>query len=766
LGDRPKNPQFIETLPRRGYRFIAPIRDVSTESTISLETASRKLVGRNAELGRLSASLQRALSGQRQIVFITGESGIGKTALVDQFQRQIVADLIGVRTARGQCVEGYGGKEAYYPLLEALGQLYRGPAGDSIVGILEKQAPTLLVQFPALVRLEHREMLQQEILGATRQRMLREISEALETIASERPLLLVFEDLHWVDPSTVDLISALARRRQSAKLMLIGTYRTADLALSDHPLKTLKRELVIHELGHEIALEPLEESEVAEYLATESEGVAVPEGLAGFIHRCTEGNPLFMVAILKHIREQKLIAQEKAALTLTVPLQEIELRAPESLRQMIESQIERLSDAERRALEAASVAGALFSTAVGATAANLDLEDFEHLCEELLRRHQLVRSAQPQEFPDGTASGRYEFAHTLYRKAFYRRLAPGRRARLHQRIGERLEELFSAGPAEAAPELAHHFEESRDWSRATKYLRLVAEIAGRRYAPREAAAALQHAVELSRKLPDAERAGIETEILTKLASIYLVSFDMRVVETCEALAARAAHYGLIDVEVRALIDMAYPLSWISSERCIKVLERALELSATQKDPLLRASTRAGCLVRRIWAGGWSARDAAECRRAVAEIRQAGDRRLLASQLIDYNFIQWVSSEYREAQRNAVENLAILGSRVEEHPYLSTARWQSQFILPWSLLFLGEWVKCCERLTWELRWRTKTETLTARRHYVSTRLGSIFRQWISPVLWGFAIQFSHLSRICRGNLGAGSALSCWARRIGL
>jgi hypothetical protein len=326
-----------------------------------------------------------------------------------------------------------------------------------------------------------------------------------------------------------------------------------------------------------------------------------------------------------------------------------------------------------------------------------------------------------------------------------------------------LEELFSAGSAEAAPELAHHFEESRDWSRATKYLRLVAEIAGRRYAPREAAAALQHAVELSRKLPDAERAGIETEILTKLASIYLVSFDMRVVETCEALAARAAHYGLIDVEVRALIDMAYPLSWISSERCIKVLERALELSATQKDPLLRASTRAGCLVRRIWAGGWSARDAAECRRAVAEI---GDRRLLASQLIDYNFIQWVSSEYREAQRNAVENLAILGSRVEEHPYLSTARWQSQFILPWSLLFLGEWVKCCERLTWELRWRTKTETLTARRHYVSTRLGSIFRQWISPVLWGFAIQFSHLSRICRGNLGAGSALSCWARRIGL
>jgi DNA-binding winged helix-turn-helix (wHTH) protein/tetratricopeptide (TPR) repeat protein len=690
LGDRPKNPQFIETLPRRGYRFIASISDVSTESTISLEPASAKLVGRNAELDRLGDSLQMALSGRRQIVFVTGESGIGKTALVDEFQRRLVADLIGVRIARGQCVEGYGGREAYYPLLEALGQLFRGSAGDSLVGIVERQAPTLLVQFPALVRPEHRDTLQQEIMGATRQRMLREISEALETIASERLLLLVFEDLHWVDHATVDLISALARRRQSAKLMLIGTYRTADLALSDHPLKTLKRELVIHELSHEIALEPLEESEVAEYLASESEGVAVSEGLAGFIHRCTEGNPLFMVAILKHMREQKVIAQEDAALTLTAPLEEIELRAPESLRQMIESWIERLSEEERRALEAASVAGVLFSTAVSATAANMDVEDFEYLCEAVVHRHQLVRSAEPQEFPDGTVSGRYEFAHALYRKALYRLLAPGRRTKLHQRIGERLEELSSASPGELAPELAHHFEESRDWLRAIKYLRLMAETAGRRYAPREATAALQHAVELSRKLPDAERAGIETEILTKLAGIYLVSFDMRVVETCETLAARAAYYGLIDMEVRALIDMAYPLSWISSERCLKVLERALELNARQKDPLMGARTRASCLVRRIWAGGWNLPDADECRRAVAEISQAGDHLLLASHLIDYNFIQYVSSEYREAQRNAVESLAILLNQVEENPYLSTAYWQSQFILPWSLLYLGEW----------------------------------------------------------------------------
>jgi tetratricopeptide (TPR) repeat protein len=208
---------------------------------------------------------------------------------------------------------------------------------------------------------------------------------------------------------------------------------------------------------------------------------------------------------------------------------------------------------------------------------------------------------------------------------------------------------------------------------------------------------LQHALALASKLPEAERVSSETEILARLAAIYLVSFDMRVIETCETLIARAAYYGLLDVELRALIDMAYPLSWISSERCLKVVNRALELSARQRDPLMRARTRASCLVRRIWAGGWNAHDANECQKALAEIRQTGDRFVVASHLIDCNFLQWVSSEYREARRNAVESLEILLGGGEENPYLSTAYWLSQFVLPWSLLYLGEWGEMLQEL---------------------------------------------------------------------
>jgi DNA-binding winged helix-turn-helix (wHTH) protein len=285
LGDPAGKPLFIETLHRRGYRFIANVNDGPVADLAIVTQPQRgKLVGREHPLGELRDCLGKALRDQRQIVFISGEPGIGKTALADEFQRQAGAEAAGIRIARGQCIEGYGGKEAYYPMLEALGQLCRGSEGEALVQILVAQAPTWLVQFPALVKREQRETLQREILVATRERMLREIGDALETLAAENPLLLVFEDLQWVDYATVDLISALARRRVPAKLMLIATKRPLDVVNPEHPLKSLNDELLVHQLCQEVVLQPLEEAEVAEYLAAESSQASPPEGLAKLLY--------------------------------------------------------------------------------------------------------------------------------------------------------------------------------------------------------------------------------------------------------------------------------------------------------------------------------------------------------------------------------------------------------------------------------------------------------------------------------------------------
>ena len=386
------------------------------------------------------------MQGQRQLVFVTGEPGIGKTALVDAFQQQAAA-VAGLRLARGQCLEGYGGMEAYYPMLEALGQLWRGAGGDAVVQTLATHAPTWLVQFPALVTRERRETLQRELLGTTRERMLREIAEALETLAADRPLLLIFEDLQWVDPATVDLLAALARRRAPAHLLVIGTYRPVDLALWEHPLRALTQALLVHQLCHELAVEPLGEADVAAYLAAVSAGARLPEGLVGLVSRHSEGNPLFMRAALDHLTQQGVLAQEADGWDLRVPIADIEIGIPERVRQMLDAQIARLRPEEQQMLEVASVAGAVFLASICAAAAHQEPEPFEALCETLARRQHLVRAAGSQQVPDGSLAPRYAFVHALYREVCYWRQAPGRRATLHRRLGEQMEVVFATQAA-------------------------------------------------------------------------------------------------------------------------------------------------------------------------------------------------------------------------------------------------------------------------------------------------------------------------------
>lgn len=540
LGDRPKNSMFIETVPKRGYRFIAPVSEPTASGPpVSVRAAQGTLVGRDRALTELHGGLQQATRGERQIVFITGEAGIGKTALADEFRRQSASTALSLRIATGQCVEGYGGKEPYYPMLDALGRLCAGPQAASIVRILAAQAPTWLVQFPALLKREHREMLQREILGITRERMLREICEALETVTAECPLLLVFEDLQWVDHSTVDLVSALARRQVPAKLMLVATCRPLDLESRDHPLKALTQDLLVRRLCREIALAPLTEAEAGEYLAGRLSGTSLPQGLSALLHRHSEGNPLFMVATLDHMTKRALISQENGSWQLQVPLAQIELAVPDDLRRMIEAQLERLSAEERRVLELASIVGASFSAAVINSVADVDAQTFEDLCEDLSRRRQIVRRAGTHHFPDGTTSERYEFVHALYRRVLYDRLPPRRTARLHRRIGERLQALHPQPTDEVVPELAHHFEAAADWPRAVEYLQLAADIARRRFAHPQADSLLQRALKLVSNLPEAHRVPMKLELLAKLSADRAAVADVRAIETDEALAAGA-----------------------------------------------------------------------------------------------------------------------------------------------------------------------------------------------------------------------------------
>src|SRR5262249_9437135 len=450
LGARVGAPRFVATVHRRGYRFIAGVTDsdprpervggaepsVGFGSTGSRYRSPAHLVGRESSLDWLQRAVEAAWRGTRQIVFVTGEPGIGKTGVVEAFLERVSADPR-VWIAHGQCVETYGTPEPYRPVLDALGRLCREGGGDWLVALLRKHAPTWLAQMPWLLDSADRDARERELLGATRERMLREMAEAVEVLTAEAPLVVVLEDLHWSDSATVDLVSLLAGRQEPARLLLIGTYRPVDVLVSRHPLQGVTVELQARGRSQELSLELLGEAAIADYLRERCAGHAFPSELARVISRRTEGNPLFVVSVVDELVARELIAIRDGRWELRAVLEGVEVSVPESLRQMIERRLGQLEEYERRVLSAGSVAGMEFSAASVAAALQQAPAEVEKCCDELARRHLFIRPLGAGEWPDRTVASRYRFVHALHRNALYQGLSPARRRELHRSIGDR-----------------------------------------------------------------------------------------------------------------------------------------------------------------------------------------------------------------------------------------------------------------------------------------------------------------------------------------
>jgi DNA-binding winged helix-turn-helix (wHTH) protein/predicted ATPase len=511
LGDDAIAARFIETVPHRGYRFVAAVTTAQPTRPRTLESrhddrrgAPRAeaaiLIGRAAEIEALHQCLERAMRGTRQVVFVSGEPGIGKTALVDRFLAS-AATTDDAWIVRGQCVEHYGASEAYLPVLEALGQLCR-QGGPQVVAVLSRYAPTWLVQMPGLVGDAELEAVQRRAQGATRERMLRELAEAVEALTAQKTLVLTLEDLHWSDVSTLDLVSLLAQRRMPAGLLLIGTYRPADVIVSGHPLKGIKQELRLHQQCEDLMLPFLTDAEVGAYLSERFPERRLPADLARAIHRSTDGNPLFVVSLVDYWLSQGALIESAGEWHLSAPVDDLTASVPDSLRQLIEKQLERLTADECRMLEAAGVVGLEFSTAAVAAALGEPEERVEDWCEGLAGQGRFLLARGMEALANRTATGRYGFIHGLYQQVLYERLAAVRRTRLHHRIGEWGASVFSARAQDTAAKLAMHFERGQDHARAIEYLAHAADNAARRHAPHEAAALLGRALTLLKTLPD------------------------------------------------------------------------------------------------------------------------------------------------------------------------------------------------------------------------------------------------------------------------
>lgn len=563
LGDDAQHPRFIETVPRRGHRFIAAVSTTRpTEQSATVQVTnfppssvsgeesngrfSRQpgtwnlkpetlLVGRETELAQLDRLFAKALRGERQVVFVTGEAGIGKTTLVDTFLQHLASErsrslvtepasrlqppVSSVWLGRGQCVEQYGAGEAYLPILEALGRIGRAPGGDQLVTILQQYAPTWLVQMPALLTAGELETVQRRVIGATRERMLREMVEAIEALAEHCPLVLWLEDLHWADASTVDWLAAIAQRRASARLLVIGAYRPSDLSLSGHPLRAVKQELAAKGQCEELWLPFLTAEHVTHYLTKRYAQHQFPAGLGTAIQRSTDGNPLFVVNMVDYLVAQGVIAEVEGHWRLQTAVDEVGRGVPESLRQLIEKHVERLSEEQQRLLEGASVVGVTFSAAAVASGLEAPVEQVEEWCEGLVKRGQFLHARELRVLPDGTLCGSYGFQHALQHAVVYERIPNLRRVRLHRRVGEGEERSYGARAHEIAAELAAHFERGGDLPRAVQYRQQAGHNALRQHGYQEAIAHFRRGLDLLAAFPDTpERRQQELSLQVALGS--------------------------------------------------------------------------------------------------------------------------------------------------------------------------------------------------------------------------------------------------------
>jgi predicted ATPase/DNA-binding winged helix-turn-helix (wHTH) protein len=598
LDDDAAAPRYIATAHGLGFRFVALVSPEQPlpEAPPIAASAGRRLVGRDAAAARLDAALAQALAGHRQVLFVTGEAGIGKTSLVEDFIERHAGH--GICMAQGRCIDQYGNSEAYLPILEALENLARQLDAEVVREVLARYAPAWLALLPWLAHDADAAVTAPAQQDTTAQRMLREIAQALEVLAAVRPIMLWLEDLHWSDPSSLAVVSFLAGRRDPARLLLIASYRPADVAAGTSPLQGLVLQLQQRAQARPLALDPLDAGAVADYLRQRFDGAAAlpVQALAAFVQGRTNGNPLFTVAVVDDLVRRGTLVRGDGTWSVSCPVADISRGLPDDLRQLVHAQIERLADADRLLIEAAAVAGADFSAAALAAALQSDIGDVEERCNQLALQGRFLHARPTVAWPDGTHSASFGFLHALYWQGTYERVPQSRRAEWNRRIGLRLEQAWAEQCSTIATELAMRFEAARDIERCLRYLQMAGSQSLARCAYPESVELLRHALTLLPELPASARALQELELLLPLGAALMAaqgyaSQDVeatyqRALELCELL----ARPGDLERALRGLWNVAFLRADL--ERAKQMAVKLLAQSAATGDRRMAADAHA------------------------------------------------------------------------------------------------------------------------------------------------------------------------------
>jgi DNA-binding NarL/FixJ family response regulator len=577
---------------------------------------------RAGALRALRERLVAAIEGQGALVLIRGPAGIGKTSLALACREK--ARSCGAAYAAAHCYER-ATAPPYAPWHDLLRQL-RGVAGMDTGALPEPfgGAP------PA----------------GTAYQLAQVVCASLERAATERPLVLLLDDLHWADQDSLDLLDYITRRLSNLPLLILVTYRSEEVHRR-HPLYVFLPTLQRNRPVETIRLAPLSLAGTAR-LVEARHGDCSPE-LATYLHQRSEGNPLFTVELLSDLFERNVLAQDSAGRWLP-PHGDVPL--PTAIQQVIAQRVDRLSADAGALLEVAAVIGQVWALAVAEAVLDWAEDRLLRALEDALAVGLVVPIAQGR---DG-----YQFAHGLIREVLYNRPLARRRNHLHARIGRALEERRPSSPDVhgGRAELAHHFYTAGVWDKAQRYSQAAGDAARERYASHSAAQFYEQALSAARQSPDMERAQLAS-LYERLGHVYMVlsrteQADAAFTQMLEA--ARATDDRL--AEGRALSQLSITHTWLyrfdearaAGERALVLAEQAgnQRLLALTHRILGHMHVRHGDLVRSYH----------HLKRSETLAREKGEDDVLAPCLQNQSYIALFRGDYAQVERLTCEALAL------------------------------------------------------------------------------------------------------------
>lgn len=638
LHDDARNPLFIETVPRRGYRFVAPVRESSRQAELpkpkperpdkpeqgqsALGRLSGIFVGRRRELDELSAMLEDIRQGGGSwLVVVSGEAGIGKTRIAERFADG--AKELGFEVLWGRSLEERGGVP-YWPWVQVLRALIRtsedevlsheaGPGAADIATVVPELGERLGVKPPDPLATAEQD----------RFRLFDSIAAFLQRAAERVPLLILLDNLHWAGRPSLLLLEFLATALADSPIIVVGTYRGNEVS-RNHPLFETLGTLNRGSRFRRYQLKGLSVEDVRQYLKL-TVGGDHSSALAEPIHRETEGNSFFVTEVIRLLQAEGVFGRLSSASSKSIK-EPLIVDIPEGVREVIGKRLNHLSAACNQVLSAAAVIGRQFEfQLLHRVMADSENDLLIEAVEEAAEAGVLVEDEQRRSC--------YRFSHALIRETLYDEISAARRARWPALVGNAMELMHHSTPGAWLAQLAYHFGEaarSGESERAVDYNRRAGDQAEARLAYEEAASFYRNALDIL-ELENAEEDEAKCDLLIAMARSISkaghVAETLSLAERCARIARRLCDAGRL-VEICVAVDYVVANMGVGAERGLPLMESALAL-LDSGDSALRAELL-GALSRACYAAGQHGRGACLARECVEMARRVGDTKALYS----------------------------------------------------------------------------------------------------------------------------------------